>query len=191
MESPDRYVTERGVESICVDVGVCDCGSQAPERIDECERSVLEFVSRCVTDRVAECVVRVVIDKDGKALGVAGPNHVIERPTDIRVDEIASALAAPPEVAAVRRKLSVGDGPLWLEAGGATGDAAGHVGCSVGKAAEFLGAEGQATEYGSGKFVRGERREMLEGVRVAKGADDVDAGFADVELVGDCGVDEV
>jgi len=91
----------------------------------------------------------------------------------------------------VRRKLSVGDGPLWLKAGGAMSDAAGHVGCSGGKAAEFLGAEGQATEYGSGKFVRGERREMLQGVRVAEGAEDVDAGFADVELVGNCGVDEV
>ena len=137
MESLDRYVTECGVESICVDVSVCDCCSQAPERIDddECERGALEFVSRCVADRVAECVVRVVVDKDGKVLSVAAPNHVIERPTDIRVDEIASALAAPPEVAAVRRKLSVGDGPLWLEAGGATGDAAGHVGCSVGEAA--------------------------------------------------------
>jgi len=32
---------------------------------------------------------------------------------------------------------------------------------------------------------------MLKGVRVAEGAEDVDARFADVELVGDCGVDEV
>ena len=89
------------MESICVDVGVCDCCSQAPERVDEGERGALEFVSRCVADRVAECVVGVVVDKDGKVLSVAAPNHVVERPTDIRVDEIASALAALPEMAAV------------------------------------------------------------------------------------------
>ena len=93
MESLDRYVTECGVESICADVGVCDCCSQAPERIDDDERGALEFISRCVADGVAECVVGVVVDKDGKVLSVAAPNHVIERPTDIRVDEIASQCA--------------------------------------------------------------------------------------------------
>jgi len=133
----------------------------------------------------------VVVDKDGKVLSVAAPNNMVERSADVRVDEVASALAAPPEMAAVQCELSIGNGPLGLEAGGATGDAAGHVGRSVVETAEFLGAEGQATEYGSGKFVRRERREMLKGVRIAEGTEDVDARFADVGLVGDCSVDEV
>jgi len=43
----------------------------------------------------------VAVDKDGEVLSVAAPNHVVERPTAIRVDKIAGAFAAPPEMAAV------------------------------------------------------------------------------------------
>ena len=133
----------------------------------------------------------MVVDKDGKVLSVAAPNNMVERSADVRVDEVASALAAPLEMAAVRCELSIGNGPLGLKAGGATGDAAGHIRRSVGETVKFLGAEGQATEYGSGKFILRERREMLKGVRITEGTQDVDARFADIGLVGDCSVDEV
>jgi len=87
------------VESIRIDV-VCvrDRCSEAPERIDECKRGALEFVGRCVVDRVAErVVVGVVVDKDGKVLSVAAPDDMVELSADVRVDdedEVVSALAA-------------------------------------------------------------------------------------------------
>jgi len=58
----------------------------------------------------------------------------------------------------VRCELSVGDGPLGLEARGASGDVAGHIGRRVGETAELFGAEWQAAENGGGEFVRWECR---------------------------------
>jgi len=156
VKSLDRDVAEGGVESIRIDVRVRDCGGEAPERIDECKHGALEFVSRCVTDGIAKRVVGVVIDEDSEVFGVAAPDDMVEQSADVRVDEVASALAAPPEMAAVQCELSIGNSPLGLEAGGASGNAVGHIGSRVGETAELLGAERQAAEYGGGEFVRRE-----------------------------------
>jgi len=101
----------------------------------------------------------VVIDEDSEVLGAAVPNNMVERPADVRVDEVASARAALPEMAAVRCEVSVGDNsPLGLEArGDASGDVAGHIGRRVSETAELVSAERQAAEYGGGEFLRWER----------------------------------
>jgi len=61
------------VESVRVDVRVCDGGGEASERVDECKHGAFEFVGRCVMDRIAKGVVGVVTDKDGEVFGVATP----------------------------------------------------------------------------------------------------------------------